>query len=269
MKYKKISFGSFIGSFFVFTIVILLGVILLKNGMTGNNATKNSSEKQAIKLPELPSVVFQKTVKMGSATQTAFPTGKKTPANLVTADGVYPTNTPFAVIAEAHVKGFLQDFMERYSDKNDIVTSSGVSAESVATFSHGKKLFSYLYSDYTDEGGAHGNIAFSSETLDMNGKKYALADIFLPKTAYLDIVSKKAIAYFTKDPNINFDSKDAMFGKGLDPKLENFATFFVSGDKIIFQFQNYQIGPYSEGSQRFEISVTDSELKEMIKSELF
>ena len=269
MEYKKISFGSFIGSFFVFTIVILLGVILMKNGVIGDNSAKNSSEKKAMKLPELPDVVFPKTIKMGSATQTAFPTDKKTPANLVTADGVYPTNTPFAVIAEAHVKGFLQDFMERYFDKNDILTSSGVSAESAATFSHGKKLFSYLYSDYTDEGGAHGNIVFSSETLDMNGKKYALADIFLPETAYLDIVSEKAIVYFSKDPNINFDSKDAMFGKGLDPKPENFATFFISGDKIIFQFQNYQIGPYSEGTQRFEISVIDPELKGIIKSELF
>jgi hypothetical protein len=266
MENNKISFGRFAGSLLIFTLVIALGVGLIRNS---NTNTPPSSKQTTVKLPELPDVVFPATIKTESVAKTAFPTGKKEPANLVTADGVYPTNTPFAMVAEAHVKGFLNDFMGRYSDKKDIVTSGGVSAESSATFSHGKKLFSYLYSDYTDEGGAHGNIAFSSETLDMNGKKYALADLFLPKTNYLNIISEKAIVYFVKDPNTNFDPKDLTFGKGLDPKLENFATFFVSGNKIIFQFQNYQIGPYSEGPQRFEISVTDKELKGIIKSELF
>jgi hypothetical protein len=265
MENKKISFGRFVGSLLVFSLVVVLGVYWTKN------LSQKTAEPAIVvqKLPELPNVVFPTTVKTGAVTQVAFPTGKKEPANLVTADGVYPTNTPFAVIAEAHVKGFLQGFMERYSDKKNIVTSGGVSAESAGTFSHGKKLFSYVYSDYTDEGGAHGNIVFSSETLDMNGKKYNLEELFLPKTEYLDIISQKAIAYFAKDPNTNFNPKDSTFGKGLDPKLENFATFFISGDKIIFQFQNYQIGPYSDGAQKFEISVTDSWLKGIIKTELF
>lgn len=267
MEYKKISFGRFVGSFLVFAIVVALGI-----AWTKNISQKTAEPEPAVvvqKLPELPNVAFTAAVKTGAVKRTAFPTGKKEPVNLVEADGVYPTNTPFAGIAEAHVKGFIQDFMSEYSNQKDITTSGGVSVESAATFFHGKKLFSYLYSDYTDEGGAHGNITFSSETLDMNGKKYTLADLFLPKINYLKIISEKATLFFVKDPNTNFDPKDAMFGKGLNPKLENFATFFVDGNKIIFQFQNYQIGPYSDGAQKFELSVTDPELKGMIKSELF
>jgi hypothetical protein len=208
-------------------------------------------------------------VKTEKTEETAFPVAKKPGENLVSAFGVYPTNTPFAEISEAHVREFIRNFMDEYADRKDIVTSGGVSAESSVNFSHGKKLFSYLYGDWRDDGGAHGNITFSSETLDMNGKKYALSALFLPETPYLNTISQMAIVHFTNDRNVSFDPKDSTFGKGLAPSPENFATFFISGDKIIFQFQNYQIGPYSDGPQMFEIPVTSPEIKDIIRPELF
>ena len=177
--------------------------------------------------------------------------------------------TPFAKIAENHVKSFVQSFTDSYSDKSDIVTSYGVSSESTVDFSYGKKLISYLYSDYRDDGGAHGNISYSSDTMDMNGKKYELGDLFLPKTNYLGVISKIATAHFIEDPEINFDSKDSIWGDGLDPKIENFKTFTVSGEDLIFQLQDYQIGPYTSGSPTFQISVKDPEINIIIRPELF
>lgn len=262
--------GRYVGSLVLFAAIVGLGVLWLN----GNSPDKKPAELAPVatstpKISALPDVAFFEDVQTETIKKTAFPTGKKDPANLVTAVGEYPINTPFAKVAETHVKGIIQNFIEQYSDQKDIVTSGGVNAESSVAFSRGKKLFSYLYSDYTEEGGAHGNIQFSSETLDMNGRKYILGDLFLPKTDYLGIFSQMAIVHFVKDTYVAFDPKDATFGKGLDPKPENFAAFFISGDKIIFQFQNYQIGPYSEGPQRFEVSVKDPEISKIVRPELF
>jgi hypothetical protein len=159
--------------------------------------------------------------------------------------------------------------MKDYADRKDIVTSYGVSADGSVTFSHGKKLLSYLYAEERDDGGAHPNVFFSSETFDMNEKKYELADLFIPNSGYLNAISAAATIFFVKDPNTNFDPKDSLWGSGLDPKIENFKTFTVSGDVIVFQLQDYQIGPHSEGPQKFEISVNSPEIKSIIRPELF
>jgi hypothetical protein len=266
MEYKQISMGRWIGSLLLFTVVVSLGVLLINDTKKSVDMPVVATTTPVVIIAELPDVAPPAEIKTDTIKKTAFPVGKM---NLAEAEGTYPANTPFAKNAKAHVNEFISGFMNDYAKRSDIVTSSGVSAESSATFSYGKKLFSYLYTDWRDDGGAHGNAVFSSETLDMNGKKYELRDLFLPNEDYLGVLSRMAIVYFAKDPNINFDPQDQTFGTGLDPKPENFATFFISGDKIIFQFQNYQIGPYSDGAQQFEVFVNYSELKEIIKAELF
>lgn len=265
MEYKQISVGRWIGSLFLFTVVVVSGALLINSAQRSADMPVAATTTPAV-MVGLPDVVLSEEIKTDTIKKTAFPVGK---INLVEAEGVYPVNTPFAQNAESHVSEFISGFMNDYAKQTDIVTSAGVSAESFVSFSHGKKLFSYLYIDWRNDGGAHGNTVFSSETLDANGKKYELRDLFLPNADYLGILSRTAIAHFVKDPNVNFDPKDPTFGIGLDPNPENFATFFISGDKIIFQFQNYQIGPYSDGPQEFEISLTNPEISGMIKKELF
>jgi len=273
MEYKKISFGRWFGSLVLFSLIVVLGIIWTeKSGVETKKipapevaSTTSPTAKKAVLLD----VTFSGEVKSKTLSKTEFPVEGKAGENLLVSVGTYPTNTPFAKNAETHVKNFIEAFANDYPDRKSIVTSGGVSSESSVDFSHGKKLVSYLYSDYRDDGGAHGNVVYASETFDMNGKKYALADLFLPKTDYLGIISRMAIVHFVKDKNVNFDPKDTTFGGGLDPKLENFKTFVISGDKIIFQFQNYQIGPYTDGAQKFEISVADPEIKTIIRTELF
>ncbi|MBI2120635.1 MAG: DUF3298 domain-containing protein [Parcubacteria group bacterium] len=219
----------------------------------------------------LPDVTFPAEVKTASFKKTAFPTEGESSANWVEAEGTYQTNTPFAERAEKHVRDFIAGFMEEYSDPSVINTgsSAGVSAQSLPEASHGKKLVSYLYQDWRDDGGAHGNASYSSETFDMNGKIYALDDLFLLKTEYLARISRLATEHFKNDPDILFDPKGKTFGSGLDPKIENFAVFTVSGDAIVFQFQNYQIAPYAAGAPTFEVSIFDPDIKPLLRPELF
>jgi hypothetical protein len=266
---ERTSARANIGSLLVYTAIVVLVIFLV---------TENSEKKPvpAITLPiatstmavGFPDITFPAEVKTSTIKKTAFPSpdGK---SNLVEAVGTYPINTPFSERAEKHVKDFVDGFMKDYPEVNNITQSYEVSAEASVDVFHGKKLVSYLYNDWRDDGGAHGNSIFSSETFDMNGKKYNLADMFLSNADPLPILSRLATAHFIKNPDVNFDPKDSMFGGGLDTKLENFQTFVVSSNSLIFQFQNYQIGPYSDGAQRFEISVNDPEIKNIIRQELF
>lgn len=262
------------------SLLALLATVLLLGGVFSYVAHKRANEADNIspvvrpepKAPlSLPDMVFPSEVKTDSIKKTAFPVEGEAVANVVEAEGKYPTNTPFADRSEKHVKDFIAGFMKEYSDPSTINMgmSAGVSAQSSPEVFHGKKLVSYMYQDWRDDGGAHGNAAYSSETFDMNGKTYALGDLFLPGTDYLSVLSRLATEHFKNDPDIAFDPKDKTFGGGLAPVSDNFKAFAVSGDSLIFRFQNYQIAPYAAGAPSFEISIFDSAIKPLLRPELF
>ena len=264
----KIRFGSL---FFFTALVIAAFFLAVHNNPKKIIKTTEEPPSEKVGVADsgaLPDVAPWGETKTNTIKETAIPSADGR-SNLVEADGTYPINTPFAEKAEEHVKDFMRNFLNDYPEVNSITQSYEVSAEASVDVFSGKKLISYLYNDWRNDGGAHGNMVFSSETFDMKGKKYDLSDLFLEKADYLGILSRLATAHFVKDPQVNFDPKDVMFGGGLDPKSENFQTFVVSKNSLIFQFQNYQIGPYSEGAQRFEVSIADPEIKNIIRPELF
>lgn len=259
-------------------LLALLAVVLAAGGVFSYIAQKRIVVTPDVLSPQkpkpaaaLPDVIFPAEIKTSLFKKTAFPREGEASANFVEAEGTYPTNTPLADRAEKHVKDFVEGFMNEYSDISAIDTgmSAGVSAQAVSKASHGKKLASYLYQDWRDDGGAHGNADYSAETFDMNGKTYTLGDLFLPKADYIAVLSRLATEHFKKDSDIAFDPKDKIFGSGLDPQIENFQVFAISGDSIIFQFQNYQIAPYAAGAPSFEISIFDPAVKPLLRPELF
>ena len=219
----------------------------------------------------LPDVVMPGEIKTAQIEKNEFPAKDRDFAFWMEATGKYPTNTPFAKSAEAHVKKIVNSFIQDYT-LEDIIQergSSNMNADSVASVTFGKKLISYFYEDYWYTQGAHGNTVFSSETFDMTGKKYSLSDLFIPNSNYLQTIASLAAKYFDAHPNLEVDIADEIFASGLDPKEENFGTFAISGNTITFQFQQYQIAPYSSGAPTFEISVTDPALRDIIRPELF
>ena len=261
--------GEWVGSMLLFTALVCVGIWWVSNNMSINPGNADFATTTPKVVSGLPNVVTPAKIIFATIQKSAFPSKNGIVPNLLEATGKYPSNTPSSDFAKKHVNEFIDSFIADYPNSTDIQTAYGVNADGEVSYFHGKKLLSYLYTDYRFDGGAHGNSQFSSETFDMNGKKYSLADLFLPNSDYLGVISHLAIAHFTKDPDINFNPKDVSFGAGLDPKIENFGTFFISEDSIIFQFQSYQILPYSDGAPQFEISVNDSELKSIINPKLF
>ena len=99
-------------------------------------------------------------------------------------------------------------------------------------------------SEYT--GGAHGNTVIIGVNVDRaTGKEVSLDDVLaligktLPQVADASLVQLKATL-----------GEDLAFPEGANATAENYGTFLVSGDRVTFVFNNYQVAPYAAGQQQ-------------------
>ena len=105
----------------------------------------------------------------------------------------------------------------------------------------------FAVSNFT--GGAHGANYFIPFNYDVkNSKEIALADLFPNQTNYLQKISD----YCTKDLNqqiaTRLGSAEGTWVKdGANPKAENFSSFLINKDTIVFYFPQYQVAPYAAG----------------------
>lgn len=98
------------------------------------------------------------------------------------------------------------------------------------------------FSEYT--GGAHPNTAIvGANFYKTSGKELILDDAL----ALIGMTLEEVAA--TADTQLNAALGEAFFSEGAEPKVENYAIFKVSRDKVIFIFNNYQVGPYAAGPQ--------------------
>lgn len=265
LNVKKEKKGIILFFFFVFVCVGIWFFFIGAN--TNAPIVKKIVTKNTI---ELPDVVIPTKIQTVKIEKSAFPVTGREFLNWVEATGEYPANTPFAKSAEIQVKDFVNDFVGGYTEDEILKDeTSNINASASVSVTQGKKLFSYLYFYYEYTQGAHGSASVSSEAFDMNGKEYLLEDLFLPDSKYLSIISQMAIKHFKADSDFSINLEDPMFIGGLKPLTENFSTFFISGNTIVFQFQQYQIGPYSSGMPTFMVSVADPEIRNIIRPELF
>jgi hypothetical protein len=104
-------------------------------------------------------------------------------------------------------------------------------------------------------GGAHGN--YYSETTNFftsTGKQVKLEDLFTDLAALNAI----GLVYFKKDNGLEADVD--LMEQGWDFTDEQFAlnnNFDLSTEKITWQFNSYEIGPYSSGAPSVTIPIKD------------
>ena len=48
-----------------------------------------------------------------------------------------------------------------------------------------------------------------------------------------------------------------MIDSGTEPNTENFGAWYLTDKNIVFIFQDYQIGPYAQGSLEFPLRKTE------------
>jgi hypothetical protein len=128
-------------------------------------------------------------------------------------------------------------------------------------------LISVEFSEGTYEAGAaHGNSVTTVLNYDVkNGKKLALADLFIAKSTYLNTISAYCIANL-RDRAKN--DKDAMIDEdmmktGAAPRADNYQACAITKKGLWVTFDPYQVAPYAAGAQH--VLVPYSALKDIIK----
>jgi Protein of unknown function (DUF3298) len=132
-------------------------------------------------------------------------------------------------------------------------------SEEVITVS--KDFISVLYY-YNYEGGSHPNTVTESVTYDLNSNaRVKLADLFIPNSNYLKLISRYAIKELKKLETTYEDESDVEGGAG--PKIENFHSWNITPVGLKITFDPYDVGPYVSGFH--EVVVPYSVLKPIIK----
>ncbi len=123
------------------------------------------------------------------------------------------------------------------------------------------KTVTYVLYVYQYTGGAHGGTGVYTFTYDNNGKLLKDTDVF--ETNYLSVVAPMAKDYFY----INLDEfkNPSMIDDGTKPNIDNYRTWYLTNDTVVFIFGQYQVGPYALGIQEYRID--KAKLSSVLKPE--
>lgn len=113
-------------------------------------------------------------------------------------------------------------------------------------------IFSLKFSTETFLGGAHPTHIISTKNYGLQDKKIIKFEDIITGQALLDKISQISSDYF-KRQQLEYD----LFVDGFQAKKENYLSFNLKKDSIVFYFQEYQIAPYVAGPQQIEIKLID------------
>lgn len=117
--------------------------------------------------------------------------------------------------------------------------------------------FIFDFSFYSD-GAAHPGLYSITLNYDLGqGKELTLADLFLPTSNYLGVISTYCIAELSKQSFF-----DTSFSEGTQPTLENYRNWNITLEGLLITFDEYQVAPYAAGPQK--VTVPYSELMAVI-----
>lgn len=128
----------------------------------------------------------------------------------------------------------------------------------------GKNIVSIVENLYQYTGGAHGNYGIMGLNFTLNPTTkidlYSIVD-YVEFDDFLKFISNFCFEnlkeQYKNDLGDNFASGEQVFFDGsLDPKIENFENFLLSATSIDFNFNPYQILPYSFGMSTVSIPYT-------------
>lgn len=109
-------------------------------------------------------------------------------------------------------------------------------------------LASLRFSIVTYAGGAHGNQVIEGKNYSLpEGRELSLADMFVPGAPYLARISETVREVLRERLGEGF------FEDGAAARAENFESFTLAADRIMFHFSPYDVAAYASGPQQVEI----------------
>lgn len=121
-------------------------------------------------------------------------------------------------------------------------------------------LISVEFTESTYESGAaHGNSATTVLNYDVkNGKKLALADLFNPKSNFLNVISAYCIKDLRDRSKRDKDSMldEEMMKSGASPRADNYRACAITKKGLWITFDPYQVAAYAAGPQHVLVPFT-------------
>ncbi len=117
-------------------------------------------------------------------------------------------------------------------------------------------IVSLTFSTYSYSGGAHGNLGIDCLNFDLkSGKRLEFADLFKNPEKALEILSELSAKKLRVA--LGEDADEEMIRNGTALDLGNFYNLTLVPQGLYIEFDPYQVGPWSIGPQRVEISLEE------------
>lgn len=118
------------------------------------------------------------------------------------------------------------------------------------------EIVSVTFNIYSYSGGAHGNLFIRCLNYDLrDGKALELDNIFGDPGKALAIMSAFCEKKLREDLGSEVD--EDMLRGGTAPDTANFSNLSLRNDSIVVEFQPYQVGPWSIGSQSVSVPLKE------------
>lgn len=160
--------------------------------------------------------------------------------------------------AEDLAASYEENIKDTYEEGEDKPDSAG-NWEETAYYTierPGPDTISILFNIYIYTGGAHGQLIVDARNYDLkSGKRLDLADLFSDPQKALDIMSE--ISALRLRDSLGDDAEEEMIRDGTQPDANNFSNLSLLPNGVAVEFQPYQVGPWSIGQQRVEISLRE------------
>lgn len=159
---------------------------------------------------------------------------------------------------ESEAKAFNDEAAELSDDGEDkSVSDSSWDLSGIFFVEHpSERALSVTFNTYIYSGGAHGNIGIDCLNYDLvNNRRLEFADLFKNPEAALELMSRLTAGKLVR--SLGEDADDEMIAEGTSPTIENFKNLTLIANGVYVEFQPYQVGPWSIGPQRVELSLEE------------
>ncbi len=154
-------------------------------------------------------------------------------------------NQRLAEVVQKEVASFRESFLQNI---NPPISAGGSFLEVTYTLLHQfEEVWSlkFDFSFYSD-GAAHPGGYSRTLNYDLaRSRELTLADLFLPNSAYLQVISAYCTAELSKQPFF-----EGPFTAGASPLPENYRNWNITSEGLLVTFDEYQVAPYAAGPQQ-------------------
>ncbi len=195
-----------------------------------------------------------------------WPSTKVSEANITDNKSYYTISAVYPVTRDAVITGYFKTFVEQaiaqFKDDTSwaATDASTAPAEAAAltlniTYTEQKGTYAdnYIFSTTTYTGGAHGLASTKTFSFSSTGQLVSLSSLFTNGLNGL-----KTVAPYVKSQLAStLPAGDQSFiDSGTEATQDNYQSFVVSDDGVLFMFDPYQVAPYSDGQQSVKVPLT-------------